>query len=539
MPLFNRRGDLAFGQDRYIGLWRAGQPRPIAPVREDANAMAWVTDDVYTLQPGAFSDLNQHVELSTGRRYKVAVNYLVANGGRWCGYLGTAFGRLYVGGLIDPSVRLLEGMAKPSLGEDGTLAYGGQNGRGVTIEAADGTRLKHFPTETVWATATWHQSAVAWFPGGTTLRLWRGGATIDTATLAFPTLEGRLFTWRGGLWVIYVTNVIVDGAILHAVDDPTRGYVVGTYNRSFHPDAREVDGRLHVAWSTTAGERLDDIQRQMVTAAPQPWPVPSLPIQTALQWRALDGSNSDGTLVTQVGNAAWGQPPDARPVVEGMPWAHGIPGPLLGVLLGTEGDNNGYPTKRAQADATIAEARRRGCGVFVSSDDPTWTAKAETLARWVLAAGLPVVRVVQAVLQPNESAEEGVARVAAELRRPLVAGGLRGTMERTAPLAGVSPVIQQRFTVGLEWLRTRTALDGGVRSALQLVFQVRRAGADPGTVRLIETACARMPSGTPPALWPPVPQPEPPDPGPDPTPPDPPVVEAAAPWPILWRGGQP
>lgn len=301
--------------------------------------------------------------------------------------------------------------------------------------------------------------------------------------------------------------------VMHGVDllipiELEDGTVVGQASGSDWPTVAHRDGLSTLATekAEVKGCRLDDgyifaidylarAGASLVRVIPPAWPpyqaprpqVPDPTAPTPLIWRVIDGwSNRDGHGHTQPGNAAWGQPTDARPVLEGVPWASDVVGPLLAVLVGTERDHQPYETKTAQLVAAIKEAKRRGCPVAVYCDDDAHRAQADEMADIVRANDVRVVRVVQAYLRAGERPSAAVTRVSHELER--LHGQTLALMQR-ADGEG-SELDELQFAVRVE--------DELVpRIALQAVFGGRRPGAHQAVLDWHGRVIAAMRAGVP------------------------------------------
>lgn len=80
----------------------------------------------------------------------------------------------------------------------------------------------------------------------------------------------KLARYQGKVWAVY------DAGVVHPIDNPEAAWRFGQTDRTNNPDALELDGRLHICWSTTTGERPADLRSQSFTGEP-PVVIPSFP----------------------------------------------------------------------------------------------------------------------------------------------------------------------------------------------------------------------------------------------------------------------
>lgn len=226
---------------------------------------------------------------------------------------------------------------------------------------------------------------------------------------------------------------------------------------------------------------------------PPPTYLPPKP--SRLCWRGFDGFKAPDSLETQKGNFAWGQPPDNRPILEGMPDAAGLIRPLLAVYISTE-KNTAYASKGAETKVVIKEAARRGCAVAVYCDEPEWNAEAEFIADTVAANGRTVVRVAQAYLLLGESAESAASRVRTQVQK-LEKVSQVGLMQRADCPPGISEDTLLEFTHYCEDI-----IEQHDAVTVQAIFGIRRPGASARAIAYLTGAIRNMPAGPPPPLAP-------------------------------------
>lgn len=220
------------------------------------------------------------------------------------------------------------------------------------------------------------------------------------------------------------------------------------------------------------------------------------PSVTPLIWRAICGWRDDVDQgFTQLGNAAWAQPPDTRPVIEGVDDADQYSN-LLYLYVGTE---NSGPSQ-AYIDRTVAKAKSRRCAIGVYSDNPFWTDWAESIAKTLQALGFTVVRVVQAytfkVGTRVETPEESRDRVNAQIVKVKGRGSI-GLMQRPDGIGTEDNEV--RFADYCEQL---IGLHG---VKVQSIFGWLRPGAYARVKDYMGLAITNMQAGEPPLLIPPAP----------------------------------
>jgi hypothetical protein len=495
----------------------------------DCNTPAWLNDTVVIYQQGAYSNEGRSAYLATtdGRRFKRQASRLFAGGNRWVAsheapdpdgvssaVLHDGEGRTLwgdrksptdpVGGQAGPS-RIYWGAGQHGVGRDGTLAYCPRyhQGRGVIIEDAVGNQLNRTDGIPVTSCSVIDRNAIGVFSAADIMGLWFwNGSTWTRYPLAFPCYEGQIVRWKSDIYVLEGSEQIA----VHKIDDSTKGWVFGLSGKGYNAVGWEDESNdLYIAWSENAPATKGAVKETKLVGSAQPWPLPVFePPRTTRQiWRGVDGSKSDGSVVTQLGNFAWGQPADKRLVFEGMPWASAVTQKLLTLYLSTE---NTPPV-----DSTIQEAKKRRCGIAVYCDAFLWTSAAEKIAQKCLTEKVPIIRVVQAYLVEDESAGAAIARVKRQVDivkgKPDKSGV--GLMQRAdLPSSKTKEATLREFTHRCENLITAQS-----SIVFQAIFGARRPGVVAAVMSYLNTAISNMRTGLPPALpgyKPPPPKPEPP-----------------------------
>lgn len=240
----------------------------------DANTPAFLDDVRVIFQQGAYSEQDIHLETTDGQRFNCKASTLFAGGSRWVSqyeqtYNGIPRTVVLYDGLdrtIPGEVREVDssgnpikywGAGKHSVGYDGTLVYSPRfhDDKAIIIEDINDRILTYESNIPVTYTSCINYEAVAVFSASNSNYVWFWNGSIwSRYKLAWPTYGGSIFKWGDRIYVTYASGQM-ERCIVHDITDPTRGYLLGQYNKSYN----SCGWNNYVMWSENAGATIDSI----------------------------------------------------------------------------------------------------------------------------------------------------------------------------------------------------------------------------------------------------------------------------------------
>lgn len=242
--------------------------------------------NVFVSQPDNWAFETQDLLTGKATRPNVpACNQLAACGGKWLAWRA-GYGVYSLDGLVSAAAGLaaVGTDGRGAAGTDGTMAIvqDRQNGTGLRLLPPQGAAVI-LPDRAIGTLAIESRDVVTWCEGGQVRAL----GTRDPAVQADPIFAARS-VWLGTQRLLLVTT---NTSLILRKWDEAVGKVLASNSDGFAADVVAVDlETAFVTWSTTSGERPEDIRWQSVSVKelttpivpPQPPPVIITPANRSL-----------------------------------------------------------------------------------------------------------------------------------------------------------------------------------------------------------------------------------------------------------------
>lgn len=255
MPFQNSRGDVICGGGGELGSYN-GQYYPF----ETWGSGVFVTDDDILVILRSNNSIARWSPKNWSTPPVVVqpprnANAMVAGAGRWLAFVNTPSWSGVFGSLGD-----LPGAGIGAASREGTLAYvpNYQVGTGIVLVSPDGTKTKSVPGMVPYGLQVQPRAAAVFDPDGLAA-IWDGPGAYGCSLPRPKVADARAIKRQrvGDVdWLVYWSQ---SKGFIAQIDGDPYVWLIDSREIEYNHDVCEVNGKLRIVWSTTTGERPQDL----------------------------------------------------------------------------------------------------------------------------------------------------------------------------------------------------------------------------------------------------------------------------------------